>query len=104
MWIGIVLTSLIGIALYVLATAVYNGKLEYIHEYHWKNVKEEDRLKYGRRIGRGLSLMSVSMFASIVSQLRQETWTVIIVQALGIVAGFIFFHKAQKEYNGGWFS
>lgn len=104
MWFGIILTALIGIALYALSFAIYKGKLEYIHEYHWKNIKEEERQIYGRRIARGLRQMGTGILCSIIFQIRGEPLFAVAFQFYGIFIGFIILHRAQKEHNGGWFS
>ena len=38
MWIGIIIVELTGVVFIILAKKISDGKIELIHDYHWKNV------------------------------------------------------------------
>ena len=53
-----------GIIVLILSISIFLGHINLLHEYHRTNVKEEDKLIFGRKIGICLSIMSIGMLSS----------------------------------------
>ena len=75
-----------------------------LHSYHHKNVKEEDLPAYTQQMG--IAQIVVGLGFCLTGALRLFTnafvsWTGLIA---GLVVSFVIMHKAQKKYNGSWFS
>lgn len=78
-------------------------KINWIHAYHYKNVKESDRKPYTAQIGKGLMVIGGGMMVT-------GLWTRFLIEAynwvpatVGFVVGFAVILRAQKRYNGGLF-
>ena len=78
-------------------------KVSLVHEYHYKNVKNEDIPAYSRLLGIGLISIGIGVCVTgLLNLLKSTLWWVPML--IGFVAGFIVMNKAQKKYNGSWFS
>ena len=102
--IEIVLYIGVGGLLIVLGLLIWKKqKLSILHDYHYKNVKEEDVPAYTGQIGIGLSLIGAGIcLTGVLDLLRSSFWW--LPMLAGFVLGIIVMHKAQKKYNGSWFS
>ena len=78
-------------------------KITLIHDYHYGNVKEADIPAYSRLVGMGMILMGAGIgISGLFMLLESALWWLPLV--LGFVSGIIAMNKAQKKYNGSWFS
>lgn len=78
-------------------------RISLIHDYHYKHVKKSDVPAYTRLMGIALLLMGAGCFiAGIILPFAPEYSCIPLV--LGIVMGTLVMNKAQKTYNGSWFS
>ncbi len=75
-----------------------------IHDYHWKNVKEQDIKPYTSLMGIGQYTIGIGCLISGVLGLFLSSIVIILPLFLGIAIGFIIMYKAQKKYNSGMFS
>ena len=60
---GIIVLT-VGITILILSILFFLGHINLLHEYHRTNVKEEDKLIFGRKIGISLLIMSIGMLSS----------------------------------------
>ncbi len=75
-----------------------------IHDYHHRNVKKEDITAYCREMGKAMYIIGGTVAASgLVAVFEQELVMNILIFG-GIAVALLVMHKAQKRYNGGWFS
>lgn len=104
MIIFIILTELLALLFFVIGRTIGKGNIESIHSYHRKNVKDEDKMAYAKLHSKGMYSIALGFFIEgIVNYLRIENFDALIIFG-SIAIGFLFFNKAQKKYNGSWFS
>lgn len=105
MLFGMIVLLSVGILFQVLGLLLRKKqKLQLIHDYHVGKVKPEDVPAYTRLMGLGMQAIGAGCLLTglIAAGLEQPLgW---IALPLGLVVGVALFHKAQKTYNGGWFS
>ena len=77
-------------------------KLSVLHDYHYKNVKQEDIPAYSRAMGIGLILIGAGICLTGVINLLTRSALCWIAFVAGFTAGMIIMGKAQKKYNGSW--
>ena len=81
----------------------FKRKVSLVHDYHYKNVAEKDIPAYARLIGGGLILIGAGICATgLFNLVKSALWWVPML--VGFIAGFAVMNKAQKKYNGSWFS
>ena len=85
--------------------AVFRGRTDLIHDYHQANVKEEDRLCYGRAMGAGILTLAAALLASgiLALCLPEGSMIPLIVLFAGIAVSIVLLIRAQRKYNGGIF-
>ena len=101
---GVVVDIAVGLLCIVLGFLIWKKqKINILHDYHYRNVKEEDKPAYTRLMGIGTMLVGVGVVATGVFNLFESRfwWAGLLV---GSVAGIAVMNKAQKKYNGSWFS
>ena len=95
----------VGAVLAVLGLLTWKKqRLSFLHSYHYKNVKEEDLPAYSRQMGVGQIVVGLGLCLTGVLRLFTKSfasWSGLIA---GLVIGFGIMHKAQRKYNGSWFS
>ena len=101
---GVIVELAVGLLCVVLGLVIWiKKKVSLVHTYHYKNVKQEDLPAYARLLGIGQILMGIGICVTgLLNLLKSALWW--IPMAAGFVAGFIVMNKAQKKYNGSWFS
>ena len=105
-----IVTLIVGIIIIVLGILNTKGNISFLHSYHTKNVKEEDRLPFGKKVvlgtiilGIGLILMGVLSFLSDILTLPILLYIGFGVMGVGIVVGLIIIFGAMIKYNKGIF-
>ena len=105
-----IVPMLIGIICIVLGVCNTKGQLGSIHWYHRKNVTEENRIPFGKAIGRGTIIIGVSLVIygglSLATRLSKNNLFVLIgaiVLTVGIVVGLVLSFYAMFKYNKGIF-
>ncbi|MBE6125543.1 MAG: DUF3784 domain-containing protein [Erysipelotrichaceae bacterium] len=104
MIIGLIIEFSAGILLIALGLSVWKKQnASLLHDYHFKNVRDEDIPGYTRMMGQGLIVMGVGVCLwGLLDLLKSSFWWVPLLA--GFVIGFFMMNKAQKKYNGSWFS
>lgn len=104
MIIGVIVDFAVGLLCIILGLMLWKKqKISLIHSYHYKNVKKEDVPAYTRLMGIGLILIGVGICVTgVLNLLYSSLWWIPLLA--GVVMGFIIMNKAQKKYNGSWFS
>lgn len=78
-------------------------KLSLLHDYHYQNVKKEDIPAYTGQMGAGMIVLGAGIAAAGIFELASSSFWWIPLSA-GIVIGLIVMYRAQKKYNGSFFS
>ena len=91
-----------------LGIRINRGDLYFIHDYHQKKVKEEEKAAYGKAFSKGMFGMAASMILSGVVAMFGETKSFMIASLVVLFLGFAIsiamLLRVQKKYNGGVFS
>ena len=102
---GVLIEAGVGVLLIVLGLLIWKKrKVSLLHDYHYKNVKEEDVPAYARGMGIGLIVMGAGECVSGVCHLAGLMTLSWVALAVFYAAGIVWMHKIQKKYNGSWFS
>ena len=107
MLIYTIITLAISIPFIWLGIRINRGSLYLIHDYHQKNVKEEEKTTYGKAFSKGMFGMAVSMIVSGLVALLGESKSFMIASLVVLFLGFAIsitvLLRVQKKYNGGVF-
>ena len=91
-----------------LGIRINRGDIYLIHDYHQKEVKEEEKAAYGKAFSKGMFGMAASMILSGVVALFGESKSFMIASLVVLFLGFAIsiavLLRVQKKYNGGAFS
>ena len=104
MLVGFIVEAAIGALCIVLGAVIWKKqKVSLVHEYHYQNVKKADIPAYARLLGIGLIVIGAGIAVTGVFNLFEWPfwWVPMLV---GFIAGIAVMNKAQKTYNGSWFS
>ncbi|MBR5410682.1 MAG: DUF3784 domain-containing protein [Clostridia bacterium] len=104
MLVGFIVEAAVGALCIVLGAVIWKKrKVSLVHEYHYQNVKKEDIPAYARLLGIGLIIIGAGIAVTGVFNLFEWPfwWVPMLV---GFIAGILVMNKAQKTYNGSWFS
>lgn len=107
MLIFAIIMSLTGLIFLGFGIAIYKGHTGLIHDYHQKNISQNDLPAYGRKFSAGMFTMSAALFLSGIISMFGESKAVVLssvaVMTVGFIISFVIFAKVQKKYNGGFF-
>lgn len=101
----LIILLLVSCIFFVLAYIIgVKGKINLIHSYHYKYVKDEDKKAYAKIFGKGMNVMASGLLiTSILQYITNNEWSWLIF-CISFVYGLILFNTAQKKYNNGkWF-
>lgn len=105
MLIGLIVFLTVGILFFVLGLLIWKKqKINLIHEYHIRSVKQEDVPAYTRLMGIGMLAIGTGCVITGAVVFIFEKPLGWIAFPVGFLAGLVIFLKAQKTYNGGLFS
>ena len=105
MLFGAIVYFAVGALLVVLGLVTWKKqKIDLLHDYHYKNVKEEDVPAYTRAMGIGQIVIGAGLCVAGVLCCFVQGPVSLIALVPGIIGGLVIFHKAQMRYNGSWFS
>ena len=104
MIVGVSIELSVGLLCIVLGIVLWKKqKVSLVHEYHWKNVKKEDIPAYTRLLGTGLIVIGAGICVTgLLNLFESACWW--IPMLAGFAAGLLVMNRAQKRYNGSWFS
>ena len=107
MLIFAIIMSITGLIFLGFGIAIYKGHTGLIHDYHQKNIPQNDLPAYGRKFSAGMFTMSAALFVSGIISLFGESKPVVLtsvaVMTVGFIISFVIFARVQKKYNGGFF-
>ena len=104
MILGMIIEAVVGLLLAAMGFLIWKKqKVSLLHDYHYKNVKEEDLPAYTKEMGLGLIVMGLGIILTGVLDLIESSfwWA---AMAVGFVIGLIMIIHAQKKYNGSMIS
>ena len=105
MILGVIVLFAVGVLCVVLGLVIWKKqKIDLIHDYQHRNVREEDKPAYCRQMGISIIFIGVAIGLDGVANLFSWETFGYLSLAVGIIGGLVIMHKAQKQYNGGWFS
>ena len=105
-----IVTLIVGIVVIIIGIKNRNGNISMLHSYHVKNVKEEDKLPFGKLIGLGMCIVGVTLIIGgsilfIAEYIYNELLSKIsmLIYIIGFAFGFSIMFYALKKYNKGIF-
>lgn len=105
MVIELVVMLITGIICFILGFLLWKKqKISIMHNYHHRNVKQQDVRAYTRLMGIGVIVIGICTGITGIINYVLETGMGWIIFALGFIAGLIIMNKSQRKYNGSWFS
>lgn len=101
---GIAIELAVGLLCIIFGLLIWKKqKVSLVHDYHYQNVRKEDIPAYARLLGIGLILIGIGIcLTGLLNIFESSLWW--IPMLAGFIAGIIVMNKAQKKYNGSWFS
>ncbi len=106
MWILIFVMAPVGILFCWFGYQIRSkGRIELIHDYHHKRVRDEDVKAYTSLMGLSMYIIGGSLLlVGLLSLFIDAVIIVIAITFAGTFCSLFLMNKAQKRYNGGWFS
>ena len=105
-----IVTFIVGIVCIVIGISNTKGNISTLHSYHRKRVSEEDRIPFGKEVGRGMIIVgiaimvySASSIAAIHFDARLYSVIGIVIFVIGLIIGLGFAFHAMFKYNQGLF-
>ena len=107
---AMLLAFAVGVVCIVLGISNMRGNISSLHSYHRNRVSEEDRIPFGKAVGRGMILIGCgvivfSLLTAATLQTGQEVFTLLGTGVLMVtlVIGLAISFRAMIKYNGGIF-
>jgi hypothetical protein len=99
-----ILCVVIGVVCLVIGILNMRGKISMLHSYHTNNIREEDKAQFGRLVGIGMIVISLSLMVYgvlLYIALNDARYAIIanIIFFLGLVIGIGICLFAIKKYN-----
>ena len=105
-----IVTALVGIMSIVLGISHCKGNISSLHSYHRHRVSEEDRLPFGRMVGRGTIIIGAAILGfSVLSAVTHYTDNDLYIRIgtgimiVGFLVGLAISFGAMIKYNKGIF-
>ena len=99
----LIVQIIIGAALIVIGILNTKGNVSMLHSYHIKNVKKEDLIPFGKKVGTGSIIIGVSIIlAGILSILNYAVIGNVVI-GIGLAVGLLIIFYAMFKYNKGIF-
>ena len=103
---GAIISILVGIACLVIGILNMKGNISMLHSYHINNIKEEDKVPFGKMVGKGMIIVAVSLIIYgglfIPAEITKENLYMTVanvVLGIGLVIGMGICLYAIKKYN-----
>ena len=101
---GVIVLFAVGALCVVLVLVIWKKqKVSLVHDYHHQNVREEDLPAYCKQVGVSLIFIGAAIVLDGVANLFSWEAFGYAALAVGTLGGLAIMHRAQKQYNGGWF-
>ena len=101
-----VIGIIIGIACIVIGVLNMKGNIKMLHSYHINNIKEEDKIPFGRLVGIGTLVIGISLIIygslNVAYTINQNDLFVVlsnILLVIGLIIGICICLFAIKKYN-----
>ena len=95
----------VGIVLTALGLITWKKQeVRFLHSYHYKNVKEEDKPAYTKLLGISQIIMGVGLFITGILTMFSTGKLVWLPFIISLIIGLSVASVGQKKYNGSWFS
>ena len=105
-----IVTFLVGVLCIVLGIANMRGNISSLHSYHRHRVSEEDRIPFGKQVGRGTIVIGIgiTLFSvlSAVTLYTENNLFILLGDVLligSIIVGLVISFRAMIKYNKGIF-
>ncbi len=100
MILGVIIELAVGAICIVLGMLLWKKqKVSVLHDYHYKNVKEEDLPAYTRQMGIGLIVIGAGInITGLLNLVKSSLWWIPLLA--GFILGIAVIYMAQKKYNG----
>lgn len=102
--------AIIGIILIMIGYFNTKGNINSLHWYHRQRVSEEDRIPFGKAVGRGTILIGISLEVYALCALTDMLLDMKVFSTIGsvitvtaVVIGLIMMFHAMIKYNKGIF-
>ena len=100
MLLGLIIEFAVGAALVVMGVLLWKKRMvSLLHDYHYKNVSEEDMPAYTRQMGAGLVIIGAGIIITGLCDIAGSRFWWVSLTA-GIAIGLAVILRAQKRYNG----
>ena len=103
---GAITGVLVGIVCFVIGILNIKGNISMLHSYHINNIKEEDRIPFGKLVGKGMIVIAIALviygILFIPFELTQNviyTYVSNCILIVGLVIGLAITLYAIKKYN-----
>ena len=97
---------IIGIGCIVIGILNMKGNIKMLHSYHTNNIKEEDKIPFGRLVGIGTLVIGISLIIygslNVAYTINQNDLFVVlsnILLVIGLIIGICICLFAIKKYN-----
>ena len=96
MIVGFIINLAVSLLLIVFGLLIWKKqKISLLHDYHYKNVKQESIPAYSRLIGIGLIIIGIGiLITGVLNLVKSSLWWIPILS--GFVFGLLVMNKAQK--------
>lgn len=99
------LMILLGYIFLWIGYKIHFGHTHLIHDYHQRNIQEEDKTHYARFFSLGIYGISGSLFSSgMISLFIKSTKISAFIAVIGVIISLIVIVIVQRKYNGKIFS
>lgn len=101
-----IVSVILGIVCIVIGILNQKGNISMLHSYHRNNIKEEDKLPFGKRVGIGMYIVGVSLIINgvltIIDEITKNTNLKTIGEAIlivGLIVGIAICLLSIQKYN-----
>ena len=109
-YIAYIITFAVGVICLIIGRINLKGDISTLHSYHRNRVSEEDRLPFGKLIGRGMLLIGAAIILysalsviTMITSIVAYTYIGMALLLAGLVGGMGILFYATKKYNKGIF-
>ena len=98
---GAIKYLMVGILCIVLGLATWRKhRLSLVHRANYSAVKPENIIAYTSLVGFGVTLIGIGICLTGMLNFVTRSFLMRLPAIAGMIAGFVFINKAQREYNG----
>lgn len=100
MILGAIITGIVGIVCnYIGYLIAKKDRITLLHDYHYKNVKEENKKAFCITVGSGIITIGNSLLVTaVILAFTESAWS-FIASGVGFILGGILLVRADRKYN-----